>query len=375
MIDSDSAGQEVRTSGAIQRHDCAAGMPNGCAASTSAASAASTSAASAASISAASAAALPDGCAASLPAVPLYADETVSDLMKQGLRLIQPRHGFRFGEDTVLLADYAARGSLASSTRIAARPGAARPETPGAGRSSRPLRIADLGAGSGAATLLLAGRLPDAVILAVELEPHSLSALQRSLRLNRLEDRITALGADYSGWGSGVAPTLPPGSPPAGTYDLVVANPPYVLPAAASSLRQPHARMEHTMNLESLIAAARCLLRPHGRLVMVHRSQRLTDVLAACRDGGIEPRQLRLVASLPDRQPARFLLTAVRDARPGSLEVALPLVIRDDRHELGAEVHQIYGNEPPLPPARLMAGLIRFDHDWLERELHEKETP
>ncbi len=364
MLDSDSAGQEVRTSGDIQRQDHAAGLPDNCAAV----------------VSAAGAAVASDGCAASLPSVPLYADETVSDLMKQGLRLIQPRHGFRFGEDTVLLADYAARGSLASSTRtvarsVAARSGAARSETSNAGRSSRPLRIADLGAGSGAATLLMAGRLPDAVILAVELEPHSLSALQRTLRLNRLENRVTALGADYSGWGPGALPALPPGSPPAGTYDLVVANPPYALSAVASSLRQPHARMEHTMSLDSLIAAARCLLRPHGRLVLVHRCQRLTDVLAACRNGGIEPRQLRLVASLPDRQPARFLLTAIRDARPGSLEVAVPLVIRDECHELGAEVRQIYGNEPPLPPAQLMAGLILFGHDWLERELHEKEAP
>lgn len=280
--------------------------------------------------------------------VPLYADETVSDLLQQGLRLIQPRNGFRFGEDTVLLADFAARSH-------ARQPG-------------RSLRIADLGAGCGAATLLLAERLPQAVFLAVELETHSLSVLKRNIRLNQLTDRVTPFSADYSRWAPGAVPVLPPTSPTAGSFDLVIANPPYALPQATPASKQPHARSECTMSLESLIAAACCLLRPHGRLVLVHRCQRLTDVMSACRKAGVEPKQLRLVASLPERPPARFLLTAVRDARPGSLTVAVPLQIRDSRHELSEEVCQIYHNNPPLTPAQLMAGLVRVSQDWPGRE-------
>lgn len=282
------------------------------------------------------------------PEVPLFADETVSDLLRQGLRLIQPQHGFRFGEDTVLLADYAA-GQLQ-------------------GLTGRPLRIADLGAGSGAATLLLAARLPKASFLAVELDPHSASALRRNVQINRLSDRVTPLCADYSGWDSASPAMLPPGSPAAGCFDLVIANPPYALPAARLNPRQAYARAESTMSLFRLIAAARHLLRPRGRLVLVHRCLRLVDVLNACRVGSIEPKRLRLVASLPGRPPARFLLAAVCGARPGSLVVDSTLLIRDSGHELTDEVRRIYGNESPMAPASLMEGLVRLETAWPGRE-------
>jgi hypothetical protein len=63
-------------------------------------------------------------------------DETLEDLQRDGLRLIQLRDGFRFGEDSVLLAAYAAKLV----------------------RSRRHLQVADLGAGCGAVSILLASR-------------------------------------------------------------------------------------------------------------------------------------------------------------------------------------------------------------------------
>lgn len=288
---------------------------------------------------------LPDSIDENPLALPLYADESVSDLNRGGFRLIQPTGGFRFGEDTVLLADFASR-------LFAGQPG-------------RRLRIADLGAGCGASSILLAARLPAASILAVELDKHSLSALNRNVRLNGLTDRLTIFNSDYSQWPAGM-PCAPDGSSLAGSFDLVIANPPYGLSQQVNGIdaRLKMAREEHAMTLDSLLEAARLLLRPHGRLALIHRSVRLTDILLKMRQHQIEPKDLRLVSSIENRAPARVLLSGVHQARPGSLNVQAQLVIRDAQHRLTTETVKIYSNDPPLTEGALFTGLARVGRDW-----------
>ena len=78
--------------------------------------------------------------------IPLYENETVEDLQRCGLRLIQQKKGFRFGEDSVLLAHHAA-------TAI---------------RRPVGIRVADLGCGCGFMTVLLSSLLPKAHITGLE---------------------------------------------------------------------------------------------------------------------------------------------------------------------------------------------------------------
>jgi len=106
----------------------------------------------------------------------LYPDDTVEDLQRGGLRLLQKKNGFRFGTDSVILAAYA-------STFFAHTP-------------EKDLLVADLGAGCGAVALLLAARLPRARIWGVELEETSCSTFARNILLNHLENRMQAVRLD-----------------------------------------------------------------------------------------------------------------------------------------------------------------------------------
>ena len=96
--------------------------------------------------------------------VELKPGERLDDLQTAGLRLIQRPGTFRFGTDSVLLADFAS--------------------------PKRGERIVDLGCGNGAIALLLAGHRPDAAIEAVELQAELADMAERSVRLNGLEDRV-----------------------------------------------------------------------------------------------------------------------------------------------------------------------------------------
>ncbi len=273
--------------------------------------------------------------------IPLYPDDTVEDLQRCGFRLLQKKRGFRFGMDSVLLAAYAA-----SFCRF--------PET-------RPLRIADLGAGCGAVSLLLAARLPAALLTGLELDPASCDALARNCRLNALDQRLWPVQGDIRHLADGtlVSEHLRPHA-----FDMVVSNPPYRLPEqswypggqpSADARRQ--AREETAVSLPDILRAAGRLLRPKGRLVLVHRVSRLPDLLAELRHWQLEPKTMRLIQPLPDRAPTTLLLSAVCQGRPGSFVTEPPLLICTQPGIWSPETADLYGLEPPLPHECLYRGL------------------
>jgi tRNA1Val (adenine37-N6)-methyltransferase len=101
-----------------------------------------------------------------------------------------------------------------------------------------------------------------------------------------------------------------------------------------------------TCTLSDVCQAAAHLLNAGGRLYLVHRPERLTDILGTCRERGLEPKRLRLVQPTLDSSPNLLLLAAQRGARPG-LAVEPTLVVRSGG-AYTAELSAIYG-EPTRP--------------------------
>lgn len=277
--------------------------------------------------------------------IPLYPDDTLEDLQRGGFRLLQKQQGFRFGLDSVLLAAYTA--SFYEKNL------------------SRPLLAADLGAGCGAVSLLLAARMPALNLTGLEIEPVSYEAFCRNVRLNKVENRMAAVLGDIRQLAAGCWSDL---GLPAGRFDLVVSNPPYEqhqpsrrqVPAILDSSRR-RAREETDLDLDSLIHAAARLLRSGGRLVLVHQVRRLPDILCALRDHGLEAKTMRLIQSLPDRPAVTFLLSAIRQGRPGGFAAAPILLVCSSPGILSNETSSLYGLEPQLPPETLLRGLYRAE--------------
>ena len=271
--------------------------------------------------------------------VPLKSDETIEDLQRDGLRLIQKKHGFRFGSDSVLLAAYAASLFRAPDRRR--------------------FLLADLGAGCGAVTILLAARFNSARIIGLEKDPASFSALQRNVFLNDLGDRVFPVQLDLRFLEEKKWPLLD--LPPA-ACDLVVGNPPYLKPGQALPTAEPSsAREEIDLPLASFMHAAARLLKAKGRLVLVQRPHRLADVLEALAGAGLTAKSLRFIHPLPGRAPHAFLLSALREGKPGGLKVEAPLVLAEQAGVPSREISDLYGNAKSLTPAELERGLIRED--------------
>ena len=205
----------------------------------------------------------------------------LEDLGVFGLRFIQPEGVEKFGTDSILLSDFAARRLRAST------------------------RVVDLCAGSGIIALLLAARRPE-YTAAVELQPAAAEAARRNAALNSLS--IDVICADIN--------TSPL---PAGAFDLVTCNPPYFPENSRKSpdeLRR-QARFDDTCTFGDVARAAARLLKTGGIFTAVYRPERLVDALSAMREASLEPKALRFVAHNEKKAPFAVLLEGKKGAHPG----------------------------------------------------------
>ena len=163
-------------------------------------------------------------------------------------------------------------------------------------------RVCDLGTGSGALLLLLKRREQTLALTGIELDPLSAQTARENLARNSLAGEIRQEDLRQT-----------PLS--AGSFDLVVSNPPYFPLHAGPSAG--NARSEKTCTLDELCACAARLLRNGGRFSLCHRPERLTDLMCSLRKFGLEPKRLKLLAHAPGHAPFLVLLECVKQGRPG----------------------------------------------------------
>ena len=196
-------------------------------------------------------------------------------------------------------------------------------------------RVCDLGCGCGALGLLLLRDHPDAHVTGIELLPDAAAQARKNIDANRLSASFSVVTGDLR-----AHRTLLPAS----AFDVVVSNPPY-FPAASSGVSPDDARAvarsEVCCPLDALCACAAYALRFGGDLFLVHRPERLTDLLCTLRAHALEPKRLRLVRHHAGADASLVLLAARRGGRPGlTLEPELLLFMPDGAPS--AEYQRIY---------------------------------
>lgn len=197
------------------------------------------------------------------------------------------------------------------------------------------LRVCDLGCGTGLLGLLLLQRQPQLTVTGIELNEAAAALGCRCAAENGVADRLTIHHGDLRAVRSLF---------PAGSFDLVVCNPPYY-PAQSGRTAERDAlrgaRAEVTCTLEDVCAAASYLLRWGGRFCLVHKPERLADVLCALRAHAMEPKRLRFVCACANAAPSLLLVEGCRGGKNG-LTVEPPLILTGASGAPTAEVDAIY---------------------------------
>ena len=197
------------------------------------------------------------------------------------------------------------------------------------------LRICDLGSGTGLLGLLLLQRQPDMAVTGVELLDAAADLADKTAEVNGLSHRLRTVRGDLRTCRQWF---------PTGAFDLVVSNPPYYPTQSgkmAPSAARRTARSEDRCTLEELCSAASYLLRWGGSFCLVHKPERLTDLLCTLRDCAIEPKRLRLVCTRPEKAPSLILVEGRRGGKPG-LSIEAPLILQQADGSPTAELDALY---------------------------------
>lgn len=223
----------------------------------------------------------------------LFEGERLDDI-NESLKIIQKKNGLTFGSDTYLLSAFIS--------------------------PIRNGRAADLGSGTGIASLLCAARSKFAKIYSVEIQKDFCELIERNAALNGLDGIIIPICADVRD----VKPELTDGE-----LDAVFANPPYM--KVDSGRRNEHnekfiARHEVFGGIDDFCAAASRLLKFGGLFYCVYRPDRLSDLMAALRASKLEPKHMVLVCPDASTAPSAVLVQAKKGAA-SSMKLHRPLVI------------------------------------------------
>ena len=197
------------------------------------------------------------------------------------------------------------------------------------------LRVCDLGCGTGLLSLLLLQREPQLQVTGVELQEASALLAEKAITENGLTERFTVVQDDLRNVRTRFA---------TGSFDLVVCNPPY-FPSGSGAMREAKtlqtARAETEWTLEDICRGASYLLRWGGSFCLVHKPERLTDLLCALRASAMEPKRLRFVCKTGTDAPSLLLLEGRRGGKPG-LSIEPPLILQDPDGSPTPEVDAIY---------------------------------
>ena len=168
-------------------------------------------------------------------------------------------------------------------------------------------RVLDLGSGCGTLGLLLCAAWDSCHVTGIELEQTGHEAALDNIRRNELQGRMESVCADLR--------TVPTQFAP-GSFSVCVSNPPYFSAGPASS-RLPLARREDCCTPDDLFRAAAWALKYGGEFFLVHRPERLAELIAKAAAHNLEAKQLRLVRHREDGPISLILLRFRKGGKPG----------------------------------------------------------
>lgn len=250
-------------------------------------------------------------------------DQDLSEdaLLGGQLRFYQPEKGYRVAIDPIFLA-------------------AAVPAQPGA-------RVLDVGAGTGAALLCLAARLPECRLIGIELQRDLLRIASMNIEANGFNQQAEMIAGDLG--------RLPPRLT-AASFDHVMTNPPFLTADVATKppeRQRAGAHVEGNLTLEGWLRASTVMIKNGGSLTLIHRAERLGDILHAL-DGQLGDIVVYPLWPKGDGRPAKRILVQGWKGAKGPMRLAPGLVVHetDGRYSSIANSVLRAGKALPLRPPR-----------------------
>ena len=242
--------------------------------------------------------------------IKLENDERIDDLEFKNLKIIQNIKGFCFGVDAVLLSDFAKN-------------------------IKQNANVLDLGTGTGIIPILLCGKTKLNKIIGIEIQRSVYEIAKKNIILNNLENRFEVINENITNLDNIYEKN---------SFDAIVTNPPYKEENTGITNEdevKQISRHEISANLEDFIEISSKLLKDKGEFYIIHRPERIVDLLSEMRKYKIEPKEIRLVFSNKNNTPKMVLVKGVKNAKK-YINFRENLYIYDENGNYTDEILEIY---------------------------------
>ena len=241
----------------------------------------------------------------------LNENERLDDLQIGGLYIIQDKTKYNFTADAVLIAGFSKvkKGDV----------------------------VVDLGTGSGIIATLVAYKSKAQKVYGVEIQSELASMAKRSVDYNKLNDRVEIVNCDMKDFPKVYGKTV----------DVVVCNPPYFKEqTCAKNVSEEIAICRHEIKatLVDVVTTTKKLLKFGGKFFLVHKADRLAEILYELKSNNLEPKRIRFVQSLVSSAPHLVLIESVLGANEGVI-IERNLVLNNADGSLTDEAREIYSKE------------------------------
>ncbi|MDD3340705.1 MAG: tRNA1(Val) (adenine(37)-N6)-methyltransferase [Bacilli bacterium] len=237
--------------------------------------------------------------------------EEIHNLLEYStLKIVQNNNAFKFSLDSILLARFA---SVTYRTK----------------------KILDIGTGNAPIPLILSTKT-QAHITGIEIQKESFVLAEKSVKLNHLEDKITILNTDIHQFYK---------QSESDQYDLIVCNPPYFRYQEDSITNKTEsktvARHETNLNVGDICKIAKKLLKNNGKLAIVHRTERLIDIISSMKENNIEPKKICFVYPYKGKESNLLLIEGSKNGKVG-VHILDPLYVYDEERQYTEEIKQYF---------------------------------
>lgn len=238
--------------------------------------------------------------------------KVINDLLGFNLKIVQDTSYFNFSLDSVLLYNFL---NIKSN-----------------------YKILDLCSRNCPIPLMLSSKTNNK-IYAVELQKEIYNLGKESIDINNLNDKIILLNEDAKN----IDKLFDTDS-----FDLITCNPPYFEVNKNSKLNKNDiksvARHEICINLEDIMKISKKLLKNNSSLVLVHRTERLSDVINLMIKYNISPKRIQFIYPKVNKNSNLFIIEGTKNGN-NKLKVLSPLIIHNQNGEYKENIKKIFNNK------------------------------
>ena len=232
-------------------------------------------------------------------------------LAYENMKIIQRKDMFNFSLDTVLLANFCTINKDLNC-------------------------IVDFGTNNAAIPLLLSKRTVKPII-GIEIQEDAVVLARKNVELNQLNNQIEIIRDDIKNYVKNGKKTK-----------LVVCNPPFFKVGEKSNLNENEylqiARHEIKISLEEIVRSASMILDNKGRFAMVHRPDRMIEIINCMQKYDIEPKRIRFVYPKFGKESHIFLIEGMYKGNKG-IKIEQPLYAHEEDGSYSKEVRKMFGED------------------------------